>query len=145
MPTERQPASSPLALGSLLARDARLRHLAAAARQYLALRAALRGALPSEVAAHCLGGELQDGTLVVFFDTNTAAAIARYHQAGLLAAAGSRARALRVRVLPEAALPSPPTRPGRRLDEASRELLERTAQSLEAGALARSLRRLARK
>lgn len=150
MPRRPIPSSRPAhALRHWLRSEAggNLAALAAEARRRLQLRDQLRRILPPEFAPHCLGAESLAQTLVVYVDSAAVSALLHYRQADLLAAAaraGLRCTNLRMRVLPEAAPGTAAASPTRGLATDVRRILERAADTLEDGALARALRRLAR-
>ncbi|MGA9852161.1 MAG: DciA family protein [Gammaproteobacteria bacterium] len=134
-------------LDALLTGGSRLKLLTAEARRLTCLRDRVRRQLPPASAPHCLGAELEAGTLVIYMDSAAAATPVRYQQRELIykfAADALACTAIKVQILPEPPL-SPVLKPAARLlSDAVRRMLENTANGLEEGSLSRSLRRLAR-
>ena len=124
-----------------------LKLLTAEAQRLIHMRDRVRRQLPPALASHCLGAELEAGTLVIYMDSAATATPVRYQQRELLeklAAYDLRCSAIKVQILPEPPLP-PVIKPVPRiLSDAVRQILENTAAGLDEGPLSRSLRRLAR-
>ena len=136
-------------LGALLnpQSNSPLKLLTAEAHRLCQLRGQIRRQLPPALTSHCLGGELEAGTLVIYMDSAATAMPVRYQQQQLLqrlAADNLRCTAVKVKILPEPPLPPGPKPSPRTLPDAVRQILENTAAGLEDGPLSRSLRRLAR-
>lgn len=127
-----------------------LADLGAEARRLEALREAVRGLLPADLAPWCLGAEIpKQGTLLVYMASSAAATAVRYRQQVLLEAA-SRAlqqpfSRLETHVMPDPPLPPSPRPTPRTLSEAVRRLLQQTADSVSDPSLARALLRLAQR
>ncbi|ROR29692.1 DciA family protein [Inmirania thermothiophila] len=88
--------------------------LAARARAFARLAAALRAALPPDLAPHCHAAAVRGDELVVFVDGAAWATAVRFHGARLRAAAagaGFAVRRLRTRVLAPTPPPPPPRAP----------------------------------
>ncbi|MGH8398071.1 MAG: DciA family protein [Gammaproteobacteria bacterium] len=134
-------------LDALLTGSSQLKFLTAQARQLTRLRDKLRRQLPPALASHCLGAELEAGTLVIYMDSAAAAMPVRYQQRELihkLAGDHLSCTAIKVQILPEPPLApeAKPVRPA--LSDPVRQILENTAANLEEGRLSDSLKRLAR-
>lgn len=135
-------------LDALLAEGgSRLRLLAAEAARLNTLGDQVRRQLPAALQPHCLGAELETGTLVIYMDSPATAAPIRYQQRELLAkfaAVNLICTALRVQVLPEPPVAPAPKPAVRTLPDPVRQILESTAAGLDEGPLSRALLRLAR-
>ncbi len=134
-------------LDTLLTGGSQLKRLTAEARRLARLRDKLRRQLPTMLASHCLGAELEAGTLIIYMDSAAAAVPVRYQQRELLdKLAGDHllCTAIKVQILPEPPL-APKAKPAKQaLSDPVRQILENTAAGLEDGPLSNSLRRLAR-
>lgn len=136
-------------LGRLLTNSGpRLKLLTAETKRLIRLRDKVRCHLPPALAVHCLGAELEDGTLVIYMDSAATATPVRYRQRELwnkLAADNDwRCTSIKVQILPEPALIPIPKSSAPGLSNAVRQILENTAAGLEEGPLSHSLRRLSR-
>jgi hypothetical protein len=135
-------------LNALLASDAsQLKQLTVEARQLIQLRDAVRGQLPLTLAPHCLGAQLDAGTIIIYMDSAATATPVRYQQRellGKLAVDGLSCSAIKVQVLPDPPSAPVPKAPARTLSDAVRQILETTAAQLAEGSLKNSLQRLAR-
>ncbi len=125
----------------------RLQQLHAESQQLIQLRDTVRRQLPETLVPHCLGANLQTGTLVIYMDSAATATPVRYLQRDLLnkfAAAGLHCSSVKVQVLPYPPVPPNPEAPPRSLSDTARQVLESTATHLAEGPLKNSLQRLAR-
>jgi hypothetical protein len=142
-------ADKPPSLTDLLsAQGAQLASLAAESRRLEALRRCVLGCLPPDTSPHCLGADLKDGVLTLYFDSAAWTTALRYQHQSLLAAVQAASRqpcnTLRLKVLPEPLPGVPPAPEPRELSAGTRRLLESTAEGVDDPALAGSLKRLAR-
>lgn len=112
--------------------------------------AALRRALPADLAAHLSAAHLRDATLIVVADGPAWATRLRFLEPELKAALDARTRRVvrrvTVRVGPPPAAPrAPGPKPSRPLSAAARAALEAGAEQVTDPRLAAALRRLARR
>jgi hypothetical protein len=112
--------------------------------------AALRRALPADLAAHLGAAHLRDATLIVVADGPAWATRLRFLEPELKAALDARTRRVVRRIAVRVGPPAPPPRPAappppRRLSAAARAALEAGAAEVSDPALAAALRRLARR
>jgi hypothetical protein len=131
----------------LTSKGSQLKSLTTEAQRLLRLRDTVRNQLPRALAPHCIGAQLEAGTLVLYMDNAATATPIRYQHRELLkklAIENLRCTALRVQVLPEPALQPPHKAATRTLSDAVRQILETTAAELSEGSLRHSLQRLAR-
>ena len=131
----------------LTSKGNQLQSLTAEAQRLLSLRDAVRNQLPPALAPHCLGAQLETGTLVIYMDSAATATPIRYQHRellGKLASSNLPCTALRVQILPEPVVPPTPRTVGRTLSNTVRQILETTAAQLSEGSLRHSLQRLAR-
>src|SRR6185312_6350163 len=125
-----------------------LASLTAESHRLEALRRCALGCLPPETAPHCLGADLKDGVLTLYFDSAAWTTALRYQHQSLLAAVRAASHqpchTLRLKVLPEPLPGVPPAPEPRELSPETRKVLESTARGVDDPVLAESLKRLAR-
>jgi len=135
-------------LNSLLTSNgSQLKLLTVEAQQLIRLRDIVRRQLPSALVPHCLGAQLEAGTLVIYMDSAATATPVRYQQRDLLdkfVADDLHCLSLKVQVLPDPPIPPTPKAAAHMLSNAVRQILETTAAELAEGSLKHSLQRLAR-
>jgi hypothetical protein len=112
--------------------------------------AALRRALPADLAAHLSAAHLRDATLIVVADGPAWATRLRFLEPELKAALDARTRRVVRRITVRVGPPPPPPRPAapppaRPLSAAARAALEAGAAEVSDPKLAAALRRLARR
>lgn len=131
----------------LTSNGSQLKLLTVEAQRLVGLRDAVRRQLPPALASHCLGAELEAGTLVIYMDSAATATPVRYQHRELLeklATDNLRCGTLRVQVLPEPPVPPTAKAMAQTLSNAVRQILEITAAEIGEGPLRHSLQRLAR-
>jgi len=131
----------------LTSNGSQLKLLAVEAHRLAGLRETVRNQLPPALAFHCLGAQLEAGTLVIYMDSAASATPVRYQQRELLDKFANHnlgCTSVKVQILPDPPLQPAPKKARRTLSNAVRQILETTAAELDDGPLRHSLQRLAR-
>jgi hypothetical protein len=133
-------------IDSLMGHAEPLRRLAAALARQRALLDAVAGALPAELAAHCVSASIEGAALRLLADSPAWATRLRYHGNDLRRALRSRWRIDSVTVQVEPLRPPTAERPPRRaaLSAAAADAIVGAASAVEDAALRQALLRLSR-